>query len=95
MGDTQTWKVKASFFFFFSWLDSASAEASRSHSDTQHSVGLLWTSVQSDVETSIGQHTILTRGILAPDGIRTRSFQASELPQIHALGRTATGIGDD
>jgi hypothetical protein len=28
-------------------------EASRSHSDTPHSVGLLWTSDQPDAETSI------------------------------------------
>ena len=27
-------------------------EASRSHSDTPHSVGLLWTTDQSDAETS-------------------------------------------
>jgi hypothetical protein len=35
-------------------------EASRSHSDTPHSVGLLWTSDQPVAETSIWQHTILT-----------------------------------
>jgi hypothetical protein len=32
-------------------------EASRSHSDTPHSVGLSWTSDQSDAETSTWQHT--------------------------------------
>jgi hypothetical protein len=36
-------------------------EASRSHSDTPHSVGLLWTSDQPDTETSTWQHTTLTR----------------------------------
>ena len=36
-------------------------EASRSHSDTPHSVGLLWTSEYSDAETSTWQHTTLTR----------------------------------
>jgi hypothetical protein len=35
-------------------------EASRSHSDTPHSVGLLCTSDQPDVETSTWQHTTLT-----------------------------------
>jgi hypothetical protein len=35
--------------------------ALRSHSDTRHWVGLLWTSDQSDAETCIRQHTILTR----------------------------------
>ena len=36
-------------------------EASRSHSHTSHSVGLLWTSDQPDAETSTWQHTTLTR----------------------------------
>jgi hypothetical protein len=31
-------------------------EASRSHSDTRHTVGLLWTSVQPDAHTSTWQH---------------------------------------
>ena len=35
-------------------------EVSKSHSDTQHSVGLLWTSDQSVAETSTCQHTTLT-----------------------------------
>jgi hypothetical protein len=36
-------------------------EASRSHSDTPHSVWLLWMSVQPDTETSTWQHTTLAR----------------------------------
>jgi hypothetical protein len=44
-------------------------EASRSHSDTPHSVGLLWTSDQPNAETSIWQHTTL----FAPGGIRTHN----------------------
>jgi hypothetical protein len=35
-------------------------ETSRSHSDTQHTVGLLWTSDQPDAGTSTWQHTTLT-----------------------------------
>jgi hypothetical protein len=35
-------------------------EVPRSHSDTPHSVGLFWTSGQTDAETSTWQHTILT-----------------------------------
>jgi hypothetical protein len=35
-------------------------EASRSHSDTPHSVGLLWTSDQPVAETSTWQHKTLT-----------------------------------
>ena len=38
-----------------------SIEASRSHSDTQHSVGLLWTSDQLDADTSTSQNTTLRR----------------------------------
>ena len=36
-------------------------EVASSHSDTLHSVGLMWTSEQSVAETSTGQHTTLTR----------------------------------
>jgi hypothetical protein len=36
-------------------------EASHSHSDTRHSVRLLWTSDQPDAENSIWQHTTLTK----------------------------------
>ena len=36
-------------------------EASRSHSDTLHSVGLLWASDRSNEETSNWQHTTFTR----------------------------------
>jgi hypothetical protein len=36
-------------------------EASQSHSDTQHSAELPWTSDQPDVETSTWQHTTLKR----------------------------------
>jgi hypothetical protein len=37
-------------------------EASRSHSDTPHSLGLCWTSDQPEAETSTWQHTTHTRG---------------------------------
>jgi len=36
-------------------------EAARSHSNTPHSAGLLWTRDQRDVETCTWQHTTLTR----------------------------------
>jgi len=35
-------------------------EASRSHSDTPQSVGLLWTSDKPDAETCTSQHTTLS-----------------------------------
>jgi len=40
--------------------DLLSIEASRSHSEPPHSVGLLWTSDQPDAETSTWQHPPLT-----------------------------------
>ena len=49
------------------------AEASRSHSDTPHSVRVLWTSDQPDADTSTWQHTTLKTDIYAPGGIQTRS----------------------
>ena len=47
-------------------------EATRSNSDTPHSVGLLWASDQTDAETSTLQHTQET-DIHTPGGIRTRN----------------------
>jgi len=67
-------------------------EISRSHSDTPHSVGLLWTSDWNVAETPTGQHTKLTRDIHAPAGFET-AIPAIQLPQTHALHRAATGIG--
>jgi hypothetical protein len=46
-------------------------EASRSHSDTSYSVGLLWTSDQPDAETSTWQHKTLTSEIHALDRAAT------------------------
>ena len=48
-------------------------EASRLHSDTPQSVGLLWTSHQPDAETTTWQFTKLTRDVDAPDVIWTRN----------------------
>jgi hypothetical protein len=64
-------------------------EASLSHSDIPHSVLLLWTSDQSDAETSTLKHTTRTRNIHVLGGIRT---DASDRPQIDALEHAATGI---
>jgi len=41
-------------------LDLVIIEASRTHSETSHSVGLLWTSDRPDVESSTWRHTTLT-----------------------------------
>jgi len=48
-------------------------KASRSHSGTLYSVGLLWTNDQPDAETSTWQHTTLTIDIHATGEIRTRN----------------------
>jgi hypothetical protein len=41
-------------------------EASQSHLDTPHSVGLLWTNDQPDEETSAWQHTTHKRETSVP-----------------------------
>jgi hypothetical protein len=49
-------------------------EVSRSHSDTPHPIGLLWTSDQPVAKISTRKHTTSQeRGIHAPAGIRTRN----------------------
>jgi hypothetical protein len=54
------------FLFFFS---NGSTAPSRSHSDTPHSVGLLWTSDQPVAETSTWQHTTNTTQTSMPPGV--------------------------
>ena len=50
------------FFFLWRFDPIPGYRASRSHwLDTPHSVGLLWTSYQLVTETSVWQHTTLTR----------------------------------
>jgi hypothetical protein len=59
-------------------------KVSRSHSDTPHSAGRLWTSDQSDAETSTGQHTHWQEtNIHAIGGIRTHSFIKREAADPH------------
>ena len=67
-------------------------EASRSHSDTRYSVGLLWKSDRLVAETYTSQHTTLTRDIHVPAGFET-AIPASERPQTHALDCAVTGTG--
>jgi len=55
-------------------------EASRSHSDAPHSVGLLWTSDQPDAETSTWQHSQQTS--MPPAGFEP-TIPASERPRTH------------
>jgi hypothetical protein len=64
-----------------------------SHSDTPHSVGLLWRGDQPDAETSTGQHTTLIRDIHAPPGFEP-AIPASERQQTYVIDRAVTGVGN-
>jgi hypothetical protein len=69
-------------------------EDSRSHSYTQQSVGLLWTSDQPDPETPTWQQTTLVkREISMPTAGFVPTIPENERLQIHALDRAATGVG--
>ena len=81
--------------FFLPWRNSPSVVQglliivdSRSHSDTPHAVGLLWTSDQPDAETSIWQNTKLTTDSHASGGIQTRntSSWAATDPRLRPRG---------
>jgi len=58
-------------------------EASRSHSDTPHSVALAWTSDQPHKETSTWQHTTFTRDNDIPSRIGTCNFSKREATDPH------------
>ena len=66
-------------------------EGSRSHSDTPHSVGLLWTSDQLVAITCTSQHTTHNRQT-SPAGLEP-TIPTGERPQTYALDRAATGTG--
>jgi hypothetical protein len=67
-------------------------EASRSHSDTPHSVGFLWTSDQPDAENSDNTQLSKETDIHAPAGFEP-AISASERQQTYALDRAAARIG--
>ena len=68
-------------------------EASRSHLDTSHSLGLPWMSDQPDAENSTWQRTINTTDRHPWTVIFETESPASERPQTQALERTDTGVG--
>ena len=69
-------------------------EASRSHSDTPHSVGLLWTCDQLEVQTCTRQHTtFIADSHSFPWRDSNPHSQQASGPQTHALDRAATGTG--
>jgi len=69
-------------------------EASRSHSDTPNSVGILLTGDQPEEEDSNRQYTLLSRDTtsVSPAGFEP-AIPASERLQTYALDCAATGIG--
>jgi hypothetical protein len=68
-------------------------EAARSHSTTSHSVGLLWRGDQPDAEISTWQHTTHKRQTpMLAVGFEPTTPE-SEVPEAHALDRTAIGTG--
>jgi hypothetical protein len=78
------------FFFLFhgsTALGLLIVEISRSHSDTPHSVGLLWMSDRPDTETTHKRRTSMPSAGFEP------VIPASERAQTHMLDRAATGIG--
>jgi len=70
-------------------------EASRSHWNTPHSVGLLWTNCQPEAKTSTWQTTHIThkRQTSMPQAGLKPAIPTSERPQTHASDHAATGIG--
>ena len=68
-------------------------QAPRPHSETQHSVGLLWKSDQPDTETSTWHHRARGQTSTPPAGFEPE-ISAIEPPQNHALNRTATWTGE-
>jgi len=64
-------------------------DTSLSHSDTPHSVGLLWTSDKPEADTATWLHTTLTTDIYVSDGIRTRNLskQAAADPCLRQRGQ--------
>ena len=68
-------------------------EASRSYSNTPHSVGLLWTIDQPDADRPLPDKTKHSQetDIHSYAGIRTRN-PSNERPEAHALNRAAIGI---
>jgi hypothetical protein len=63
-------------------------EASQTHSDIPHSVGLLWTGDRPVTETSTWQHTTLTTEKNTPCGFRIRNpgKREAENPRLRPRG---------
>ena len=64
-------------------------EASQLHSDTPHSVGLLWTSDQTDLTT----HNTHNRQTTMPPTRFEPAILATEWPQYHSLDHASNELG--
>ena len=69
-------------------------EVPRSHSGTQHSVGLLWGSDRAVVGIYLTTHKIHNRQTSMLSVGFEPAVPANERPQIHASDRAATGTGE-
>ena len=67
-------------------------DALQLHTDTPHSVGLLWTCYQSDADTSTWKYIRITRD-RHPCPRRDSNPATSERSKTHALDDAASGIG--
>jgi len=84
--------------FFNGWPDLMGlslpiVKVSKSHSDTQHSVGLFWTRDRPVAETFSGQHTTITKQTSMPRARFEPTISASERQQTHALDLATTETG--
>jgi hypothetical protein len=94
---TKATNKRADLFFFRGKIAPVcqgllSIEASRSNSNTTHSVGFLWKSDQSFAETSTWHNTTVTRGRLLCPRQDSNSHHSKWRPQTHGLYRAANGI---
>jgi hypothetical protein len=78
----------------YSGLGRLFAEVSRSHTDTPHPAGLLWTRDRPVVETSTWQHTTFTADSppCPPAGFES-AVRARARPQTYEWDRAVTGVG--
>jgi hypothetical protein len=90
--------VYGNMYFFrllwnsFQWARAPSSRLN-DHTDTPHSVGLLWTSDQPNAETSTWRHTTLKRRTSVPQAGFEPAIPAREQPQTQALDHATTGAG--
>jgi hypothetical protein len=68
-------------------------QASRSHSDTQHSVGLLWTCDRPDAEIYLTTHNTHSRYISMPPMVIEPAIPRRKRSQTHTLDRAVISSG--